>query len=508
MPDLPGQGPPLGHSLARKGVCNVLNTALVVARSIILSVLVARALGPHLQGVYSVLLYLVQVAVQLVSLGFPNTLVRFVARRDAEGDPAGAHAVIGHVVRRELILGSALTVMCWLLAGPLGTHVAHTHGGMILLASLAILPDSLTLAYESSLEGQLAYEVLLKVNLALVPASVAAAVVALALGGRVTELLVLKVALALVRVAWYRRILTRRLPPPRPLEGHAMTEMNRYTRSLSLIFLFDAVVWQRSELLFLGIFCQPEAIAFYDIAYQIVGTAMRVVPEKLADILFPVMAGTEGRGERDRTGWLYHRSVRLLFALTLGMAVTLAVQAPLLVTLVYGDAYRQSATVVRILCAAAPIIIVARATAYLLYAAGWQDFNVRLAGAGAVLNLVLAWVLVPRWCVVGAAVANSTTQVLSVVVLVTYVTRRSRLTLPWGSLVRCVGAAFLQASVMGGLATLLRGWVLLAGASILGLVVYLIVLRALGVLSGEEWATLVRWYSSRSRGTPGAGGRN
>ena len=508
MGDLPDPDLRSTGSLAGKGICNVLNTALVVVRSLVLSVLVARALGPSLQGVYSVLLYAVQICVQLVSLGFPSTLVRFVARQRAAGDDAGVHAVIGYVIRRELALGALATLLCVLLARPLADHVAQAPAWLFLLAALAILPDSLTLAYEAGFEGLLAYETLLRVNLALIPASLIASIAVLALGGRIGELLVLKVILALIRVGCYRCLMRRRLPQRPVLESGQAHQIDRYTRSLSAIFLCDAVVWQRSEVLFLGLFCSRAAIAFYDIAYQVVGTTMRVLPEKLTDILFPVLSGLEQRGERERTALLYRRSVRLLFAMTLGIAVMLGAYAKLLVVLLYGQEYAPAATVITVLCAAAPVIIVARATAYVLYAAGWQDFNVRLAGAAAVVNILLALVLIPRNCLVGAAVANSLTQVLSVCVLVAYVLKRSGTSLPWGALARSLAAGCMQATVMVGVRALLDGWVLLVVGSVIGVAAYGVTLAVLGVIARDEWSAAKRWTRKRIRGKTNAGGRN
>ncbi|MCU0611968.1 MAG: oligosaccharide flippase family protein [Candidatus Eisenbacteria bacterium] len=498
------------ESLADKGAYNVLNTLLVVARSLILSILVARALGPSLQGLYSILLYVTQVGVQVVSLGFPSTLVRFVARRNSEGDKAGARAVVASIVRREIVLGLVATVTCALLAGALAVGVGQdAPRALFLLAALAILPDSLTLVYEAAFEGLLAYSLLLRINLALVPLSLAAAGAILLSGGGIGELLILKVALAVVRVALYWRVIGRRLPAGGTLMADTRSQMSRYTRSLTAIFLFDAVVWQRSEMLFLGLYCSRAAIAFYDIAYQVVGTTMRTLPEKLTDILFPVLSGLEQRGERERTAALYQRSVRLLFAVTLGISVTLGVCAGRLISLAYGPEYAPAADVIRVLCAAAPVVIVARATAYVLYAAGWQNFNVRLAGAAAALNILLAMVLIPRSGVVGAAVANSLTQVLSVCVLVSYVVRRSHARLPWDAMLRTLLAAAAQMTVMIWLDRVLGGWGALAGSAVCGVATYGAALMAMRVLTADERAMLARWIR-RILGMrrTSAGGRN
>lgn len=490
--------------LVRKGASNVTNTAILVARSFALSVLAARLLGPERQGTYAVVLYVIQVLVQLVTLGLPATAVRYVARYHVGGDGPAVRGLLTYVARRGILFGLGATAACALLAGPLAR--ALTRGappGLFFLAALAVVPEALTLLLEAGFEGLLAYETLLRVNLVMAPLSLATAALVLTWGGGIAGLLTLKVVLAAARVATYWFILGRRFPRPRPLAPSDRREVDGYARSLSLIFLFDTVVWQRSEVLFLGAFCTRTLVACYDIAYQVVGTVMRILPEKLADILLPLLAGLEHRSQRERSARVYREAARLLFGLTCGVAVCVGGSAPSLVRLVYGDAYAPAAHVIMVLCAAAPFIIVARATAYLLYAAGWQDFNVRLAGAAAVTNLLLAFILVPRHCLMGAAVANTFSQLASASILVTYVLRRSGASLPWGAMARTLLAACGQMAAMRALSAVVSGWVGLAATAGAGLVVYGLCLWLTRVVKPAEWG-LVRG----SVRTPGAGGRN
>jgi O-antigen/teichoic acid export membrane protein len=469
-------------------VYNVLNTVLLVGRAFALSVIIARALGPSLQGLYSFLITAVVVLVQLVTLGFPNTIIRFVSQRMALNDREGASAILSYVIRRELLLATIATVLVFATAMPLSVHLAEGIPFWLLcLAALAIMPDSLMVISEATFEGLLAYRTLCRINLLLVPASVTVAGVLLMLGGKVPELLILKVVVSSCRVILYYRVLRGHIGQRGcSLEDGLKKQVTSYARSLSSIFLFDAVVWQRSEVFFLAYFRSRAEVAFYDIAYMVVGVAMRILPEKLADILFPVLSGLEGTGEEEKAMALYQRSTRLLFAIAISIAVGVFVYAPTLISLVYGNEYLPTTTAIRIFCVASPIIIIARATAYVLYSAGWQHFNVRLAGIAAGVNLALDAVLIPRGGLIGAALANSITQVFSVIVLVTYVLNRKKTALPWSALLRTLGAAVVQMAVLVTVQLWLTGWVLLVVGAVFSVGVYLVMLCLLGVLTHEE----------------------
>ena len=483
--------------LAGKGIYNILNTILLVGRVFVLSVLVARSLGPSLQGVYSFLITATVVAVQLVILGYPNTLIRFVSQRLALGDRSSASAVVSYVVRRELVLAGLATLFMMALAKPLAAHLAEgIPVWLICLAALAVMPDSLMAISEATFEGLLAYRTLCCVNIVFVPISIAAVVVLLAAGGKVTELLILKVLLSSVRVLVYRRLLIARLRrPTEVMQNGLKRDIRSYVRSLSTIFLFDAVVWQRSEVFFLAYFRSRAEVAFYDIAYMVVGVAMRVVPEKLTDILFPVFSGLESTGEVERAAVLYKTSTRLLFAIAACVATGVFVYAPYFVSMVYGDDYLPATSAIRIFCLASPVIIIARATAYVLYSAGWQRFNVRLSGAAAGLNLILDFLLIPGHGIVGAALANSVTQLFSVVILVSYVLRRKRTGLPWNSLLCTLGAVAVQVAVLKAAQLWLSGWILLVVGGVLSIAAYSLALCALRVISPVEQQRLRRLLS-------------
>ena len=497
-PHLEYSGPQPPSDLAGKGFYNVLNTTLIVVRGVALSILVARILGPSKQGMYAFLIYIVQVAVQLVNLGFPNTIIRFVAKKIGEGDTTSAAAVIRYVIRRELVLGFCATIGLVLLANPLSNVVS---GGIPLLffviAALAILPDSLTIAYESSFEGVLAYRLLLRFNCLLLPISLVSAIGVLLLGGGVQGLLVIKVILAFTRIFLYRRALERILPSGLSLDNNTRQEVSGYARNLAAIFFFDSVVWQRSEMLFLYLFRTRAEMAFYDISYMVVGMAMRIIPEKLTDILFPVFAGLEGRGDRNTTKDYHYRSTRLLFAISLPIATAIFIYAPLLITKVYGAEYVSAAGAIRIFCISAPLITIARATAYLLYAAGWHRFNVRLAGYAAAGNILLDVLLIPSFGIIGAAIANSVTQLTAAGILTTYVMRKTGGNLPWWGMGKTVLAGMCQIAAMWSLSLVFNGWSLLVIGVSVGLVVFISAVLAFGILTTDERYRLSSYIRNR-----------
>ena len=86
--------------------------------------------------------------------------------------------------------------------------------------------------------------------------------------------------------------------------------------------------------------------------------------------------------------------------------VPVTLLAPLVIRLAYGDDYAASAEVLRIQIWAALFVFLSLARGQFLINAGLTRFYLAAAGAGAVANVALNLVLIPRWGGVGAAYAT------------------------------------------------------------------------------------------------------
>ena len=138
----------------------------------------------------------------------------------------------------------------------------------------------------------------------------------------------------------------------------------------------------------------------------------------------------------------FSRSLRLLLLLALPLTAGAVAVGPALVRAIYGDDYREAGDVLMILVAVIPFLAVGSISASLL--SGLDDARTPLlAGVfAAVLNLGLAFALIPRYDASGAAAANTGAQVAATVALYAGARRVSG-PVEWrpASLVRCALAA-------------------------------------------------------------------
>ena len=221
--------------------------------------------------------------------------------------------------------------------------------------------------------------------------------------------------------------------------------------------LVTLVVWRRSEFVFLAHYSTDVEIALYSIAFATVA-AIAAVPERLSEVLVSAFATLRGADatERIRTG--FSRSLRLLVMATLPLTAGVAAVGPELLRLVYGDEYREAGDVLLAVVAVIPFLAVSSISVSFL--SGLGDARTPLVAGlfAAVVNIALAFVLVPRYDALGAGLANAGAQVAATAALYA-AARRVSGPVDWrpGSLVRvalaaagCALASVGVLSVLGG----------------------------------------------------------
>ncbi|HHH28893.1 MAG TPA: flippase, partial [Polyangiaceae bacterium] len=132
---------------------------------------------------------------------------------------------------------------------------------------------------------------------------------------------------------------------------------------------------------------------------------LEVVPDSLASALAPTVA--RGWTRRDpATEPLLRESFFVLAALGLPVGVGGVLTADILIDLLFGPAYAAATPVMRLLFAAIPLEFSSIAAYYVLGAIHQQRQVFVVTGAGALVNVGLAWWLIPTRGATGCAIAS------------------------------------------------------------------------------------------------------
>ncbi len=280
--------------------------------------------------------------------------------------------------------------------------------------------------------------------------------------------------------------------------------MLRFVGLTTASALVTLVVWRRSEFLFLAYYSTNVEIALYSIAFATVA-AISAVPERLSEVLVSAFATLRGADatERIRTG--FSRALRLLVMVTLPLTAGLAATGPELLRLVYGDEYREAGDVLLAVVWVIPFLAVSSISVSFL--AGLGDARTPLLAGlfAAMVNIALAFVLVPRYDALGAGLANTGAQVAATAALYP-AARRASGPVDWrpASLARVAVAAGGCALASVGVLSLVAGPGGLVLAIVAGALAFTALALALRSLSADDAAWLDGHFGHLLGGRAGA----
>ncbi len=472
------RSPPVTESLAKNSLLNFLSQIVSAGTALATSILVARSLGPEGAGIYSYLFWLLSLIATVSTLGLPNALTKYIAQYRENGQPQLARLVAGRILRLGIAIAVAasLIVAVAALTGLLPLNVSKLY----LLLVAAVIPLNVIVALLLGIyTGLQRFKTVLALNLVICPLSLGLIIASLRTSGSIAGLLWVNLAanvFAAIASGWLLRhevALRGRLPV------EVGREIRGYIVMLSGILFLDLVVWQKSEVFFLGWFSTPDQIAYYSIAYSLVSRVMILLPGAISGVLLPRIAALHEGGAVYDIGRTYLRSTRYLAILTLPVVAAGVALAGPSVALFYGPAYGGMVAVLRLLLVSGGLAAIVGAGSAVLYGMSHQRIILRLGLIIAVINVALDIAVIPRFGAIGAAIASSCAQLIGVIAGTYYLVRRLRFPLPAMSLFKFAGTATVAALVSGALidrltlapiAALLVGGTSFVGLYLVGLI--------------------------------------
>ena len=388
--------------------------------SLITNIILARSLGPDGRGIYAVAVLVPAIVSLLAQLGIGPANVYFVSKRILDPDE-----LVGHSLALALLLGTLCLGI--LLGYALLTGARSLFGieATYIIVTALSLPFSLFTAFLQGLlqgvERFVHYNAVLLVQYASPALCLFVALVIVRAGamGAVaswTAAAIITALAALYSATTVARISVR-------LRRSTLSQLLRFGM-ISYLGSVTSFVNYRFDVLIVNLFAGTRQVGLYA-----VGTGLAEVVWYLANaagiVLAPRVASTRGE-EGDRITAMVCRVVTLLAIVFGGL---LAVAAPFVVVLFFGEAFAESAWAVWLLLPGIITFSVARVLS--MYLLGRNRLRVDMVASivGLVVTLALDLILIPRYGFRGAAVASTIAYTCTMAVDLRWVVRNSTMSL-------------------------------------------------------------------------------
>ncbi len=383
---------------------------------------------------------------------------------------------LGALAGARITLSVVATVICG-LSIPIFLGNAHREQLVAFISMAAILstgPQALMTVFQSRLRSgvALSFGVLQSViwlgvviALALTHASVVAFATANIVVLVVIGTLQIRTTRRFAHIAWRQGVALWR-------------PLLRVAIPLGLALVLITIYFQIDSVLLLQI-AGPKETGIYSAAYAFL-TALMILPGSIMGAFFPVMSAVRDR-DPTRFSRLVQICVDLMAAISLPILAVMVVLSAPIVRLLYGAGYARTAGLLPILMIAFVSICYGTIAGFLASLLGLQWRLALYSGIGALANVVLNIVLIPRYGAYGSAWATVITEILTMTLMLSTALLALRLRISPNRLLRTL----LLAAGMGALMALAAPLGLFPAGAI-GALAYLGGLLGLRIVSAEE----------------------
>jgi O-antigen/teichoic acid export membrane protein len=398
----------LQRSAVRGSFATLTSAVITFPVSVVSTIVVARALGPAPFGHLALLALLTGTLLPLLDFGFQSSFIQWASAAEAAGD----HAKTALLMRQRfgwVLLSQAVPLLA---VGPL---VLHDQALWLQLAyviaavnSLVFSGTSLSLLVQNRTASAAAVNGIASVASALV------AIPAAILTHSASSVWVTRMLPGLLLVPlWYRLTDPRlRASVYRPAwPARLPTGYWRFGLLTWVAVGTGTLVFSRSEAFVMGFYGQGVALGIFALAYGL-SSQLTGPLDVLLSPLAPAMAGVAQVDAR-RTVAAMLRSTRF-FALAAGALTALVPGIAVLVPLIYGASYRQAAYLLLPLAAVSTFQSTSNALSLSTYARR-DGKTLAVAHAAALLvDVSLAFALIPPLHAWGAVIANAASQLVAI----------------------------------------------------------------------------------------------
>lgn len=403
---------------AKKVGETVITRFMVVFISLVMSVVIARVLGPEGRGFFAAASALTAILAQFGNLGLHSANTYYLARD---------HSLLARLMSNSLLVAVVLGGGLALIVGLVFTiwpGSAPVHGTLLLLALLLVPMQVASLLLANLLVGLYRLRAYNTIELTTRGVSLILLLVVIAVNALTVEIVfgtgVLAVIFNLGIISYkLRHHITRlALPSITLLRQHIGYGLRGYIAS------FFSFLVLRSDILIIQYKLGAEELGYYSLAVTIIDM-MYIIPVNIGFVLFPKltsMTDNEGR-------WLaFRRLLPYVVAGSILMALVAGIFADTAVTLLYSDAF--ASTVPALIWLLPAFVFLSINTQFMNYFAsiGMPPITVYAQALAFVINLALNLVLIDTYGIIGAAVSSVIAYGSISLVSLIYVLRRQRVT--------------------------------------------------------------------------------
>lgn len=448
------------------------NTGILIAGDVIdkliylvLVIYLTRYLGAIGFGKYSfVLAFLVFFRI-VTDLGINMILVREVCR-----DPTKASKLMGNAAVIKLVLSFSAIALAAIIISLLPSPTDTTT--YVYILSAILLFDSFSLLFSRIFQVELKMKYFVLANLIYRALSAGLIFLIIFSKGTLLQIIIVLVFSSFIRLMVNYLCSRKFVRPKFKIDFELWRFLARESWPLALAGIF-IIIFTRIDQVMLSMMRGDAAVGYYAASVNLV-EALGIIPNAFMLSVFPLLSRffATSRDIHKRT---YALSFKYMAILAIPIAVGTTLLANPIIPFIYGNQFLPSVIVLQILIWANVFIFTGTIHYQLLISASKQKYGFLFSGTTAVLNVVLNLGLIPRYGIVGAAIATAISLGTGAIIPLFPTATRAYAIALWRSILKPIIASAVMAvyiyyvrpelalAIVGGIAIFIAAMLLIRG---------------------------------------------
>jgi O-antigen/teichoic acid export membrane protein len=389
----------------------------------VLRIIIGRELGPAGLGVYTLVFVIYLLGMQFAAFGVTSALTKYVAEFIDDHNTVRKYVSSG--MTSSIISGTLMAVVLYLFAPYLAISffkIPEMEGFLELIA-LCLPFIAIQKAVLGTLNGFRKMHLYALVNIAQYVSVVCLSIVLVI----VFNMGVFGAVIGLVVPTIIVGILS-----PLLIKTHLgcdnsfwdMSALRATTIFGFFVVLSNSIGYLATQIdsILIGHYLDPTAVGIYAVAILLV-QALTLVPNAIQCVTYPAMATLFGKGDVVGVRHIFYSTLKKSFLLTSGVAVLLAICAPLIITLLFGQQFLGAYVPLLILLIGYTVDSSFSAVGTTLGSIGKVHIVFRIQAICVVLNIILNILLIPPLGISGAALATSIMLIVDFIITTALINR-------------------------------------------------------------------------------------
>jgi O-antigen/teichoic acid export membrane protein len=414
------------HTLIRNTLWNFASQGWFLLLVFFTTPYIVRKLGPDAYGVFSIVGVVIGYFAFL-DLGLGQAVVKYVSEYYVQKDFKTIREIIGTAMAVYFLMGFIGAVLIAFLTGLLVTRVLKIPPGLInttvfvfYISALGFFINMPLNVFGSIPRALQRFDITNKISIALGTLQLFLTVFLLRLGYFLQQIVVMNLLISFLSISIYVLVSRQLLPEVYIKPAFNKTMFGKLFKFGGFVAISSATVQISTQLnkFIIGIFLPISYLTYYAVPYGL-ASKVGIIPGSVSTAIFPVFSELDSMNRRDSLKELYLRTTKYIVIATIPIIILLIIFAQKFLCFWIGSEFAQKSTL--------PLQIITAGTLLSCWAyaavSGSQGLNrpdipAKFQVAEACLNTGLCFLLIPRWGIVGAALAWSSYRFIEIPLMI------------------------------------------------------------------------------------------